>query len=103
MSIECTEGGNEWKKAPVGHLLTRSNMSNRSILPRSPRRTYAGRAFSLITLTVVIGIIAVLIGLLMPTLSKGRAQAKSVQCQSNLRQLGVMLQTHVNDNNGSLF
>ena len=61
------------------------------------------RGFSLVELMVVIGIIAILIGLLLPSLNKARAQSKRVQCQSNLRQLGVMLQTYVNENNGWLF
>src|SRR3954470_16817723 len=61
------------------------------------------RAFSLVELMVVVGIIAILIGLLLPALTRAKAQANSVACKSNLRQLGIMMQTYVNDNGGWLF
>jgi prepilin-type N-terminal cleavage/methylation domain-containing protein/prepilin-type processing-associated H-X9-DG protein len=58
------------------------------------------RAFTLVELLVVIGIIAVLIAILLPVLSKARAQANSLKCQAQIRQIIQLMQLHANDHKG---
>ena len=59
--------------------------------------------FTLVELLVVIGIIGLLIAMLLPALNRAQKQANWVKCESNLRQLGIDMQTYANTYKGWLF
>jgi prepilin-type N-terminal cleavage/methylation domain-containing protein len=59
-----------------------------------------GKGFTLVELLVVISIIALLLSILMPSLSQARKQARDMVCQSNLKQWSLYFSLYTNDNDG---
>src|SRR5688572_13386873 len=72
----------------------------RHVMSRAQR--YQAKAFSLVELSVVIGVVAVAAALVIPAVVTFRARMGDVGCQNNLRQLLTALQMYNNDNNGSM-
>ena len=67
-----------------------------------PHRAREAAGFTLIELLVVIAIIAILAGMLLPTLGRAKEDSVRIKCVSNLKQLGMAMQMYGDDNNSLL-
>lgn len=77
--------------------LLRPNVHHRNGMRR---RSSHRNAFSLVELLVVIGMIAVLIAILFPALSRANEAAKQTKCLSNIKSLGLAFMMYINENKG---
>ena len=72
----------------------------RSFARQTTRNASRPQGFTLVELLVVIGIIAVLIGTLLPALSRARSAARVTVCLSNMRQIGIGINMYASQNKG---
>ena len=81
------------------YLKSRCSMSCMLEKTKSNRRI---RGFTLIELLVVVAIIAILAGLLLPSLAKAKQSSYRIKCTSNLKQLGAAIEMYTGDNEDRL-
>jgi type II secretory pathway pseudopilin PulG len=99
--IESSDSARELQPAATAVSSTADRKDFKGVF--YPVRRSKSEGFSLVELLVVIGIIALLLGLLMPSLARSRQEAQRVQCMSNMRQVGLSLLNYANHWKGAMF
>jgi len=73
-----------------------------AIRDRASQRAISARAFTLVELLVVTGLIALLVAILLPVLTRAREHARIAQCANNIRQIYHSVLMYTNENKGIL-
>lgn len=88
------------RPGPSGTLPDEPGQQERKPTRPRTRRPRPSTGFTLVELLVVIAIIGVLAALLLPALSRAKAQAQTIACLNHLKQLAVAAQGYMADNHG---
>lgn len=90
-------------RKPGGTLLRVMLVNRKTLYLRRNGNAIPASGLSLLELMVVIAIVAILAAILLPSLARSREAARRATCQSNLRQLGLILEMYTSEDPGNLY
>src|SRR4029079_12298701 len=101
---QCPAAAGRGRARGIGTCRMIEPMSQRSLnTPKPDGRAARRDAFTLVELLVVIAIIALLVSILLPTLSRARATALRIKCASGMRQIGLGMRMYAAENRDLAF